>query len=193
MTKIILTGVLLLLLGATGCASSQRGPYAGQSEAARNPQRAQELTREAAGLIASDPIKAERLLREALGADLYHGPAHNNLGTIYLSRGELYEAASEFEWARKLMPGHPDPRLNLGIALERAGRVDAALEAYRTALGVYPNHLPTIQALTRCQLRFDRTDDQTAGWLDEIAMRGDERWGGWARQQAIALNAASGE
>jgi Flp pilus assembly protein TadD len=52
----------------------------------------------------SEPEKAERLLREALTADLWHGPAHNDLGVIHLRRNELYEAASEFEWARKLMP-----------------------------------------------------------------------------------------
>ena len=33
---------------------------------------------------------------------------HGNLGVLYLNRGELYEAASEFEWARRLLPGHPD-------------------------------------------------------------------------------------
>ena len=41
----------------------------------------------------------------------------------------LYDAAAEFEWARKLMPGHPDPRLNLAITLERAGREEGATAA----------------------------------------------------------------
>jgi len=57
------------------------------------------LTHEAATLIDADPATAEKLLREALTADLYHGPAHNNLGVLYLkmSPPKLYEAASEFE------------------------------------------------------------------------------------------------
>ena len=36
-------------------------------------------------VIASDPAKAESLLREALGYDLYHGAAHNNLGVLLLN------------------------------------------------------------------------------------------------------------
>lgn len=43
--------------------------------------------------------------------------------------GWLHKAASEFEWARKLMPGYPDPRLNLAMTLEEAGRIDEASEA----------------------------------------------------------------
>jgi len=36
-----------------------------------------------AGLIDSDPAKAAELLREALTADLFFGPAHNNLGVLH--------------------------------------------------------------------------------------------------------------
>ena len=103
---------------------------------------------------------------------------------MYLNQGKLYEAANEFEWARKLMPGHPDPRMNLALTLERAGRIDEALATYGTALEVYPNHLPTIQALARLQLRHDRTDERTGDFLEEIAMRGETpQWRDWAREQ----------
>ena len=182
---------ILIVLG--GCASTGTGPYATPSEAARDSLRAQRLTRQAVDLIHRDPERAETLLREALSADLYHGPAHNNLGIIHLERGELYEAAHEFEWARKLLPGHPDPRLNLAMTLERAGRIDEALATYDAALEVYPGHLPSIQALCRCQLRYRKTDDRTARMLDEIALRGEsERWRRWAREQAIKLTAREG-
>ncbi len=183
----MIRSVLLILFVSLvgGCASS--GPYAPLCESARDTRRAQDLTQRAADLILTDTAKAESLLRDALTADLYHGPAHNNLGTIYLERGQLYEAASEFEWARRLMPGHPDPRLNLGLALERAGKIDAALDSYRTALDVYPGHLPSIQALARCQIRHGRTDDRTPAWLEEIAMRGDAQWREWARERSFGL------
>ena len=109
---------------------------------------------------------------------------------LYLQQGKLYEAAGEFEWARKLMPGHPDPRMNLAVALERAGRIDEAIGAYRTALEVYPEHLPTIQALARAQLLHNRADDATAGMLQQIAMRGEtEQWRSWARAQRLRLGA----
>ena len=176
--------LLLCAFGlAFGCAQPINSPYKTPHEGARNPLRAQELTQQAAGLIDDDPEKAERRLREALAADLYHGPAHNNLGVVYLSQSKLYEAANEFEWARKLMPGHPDPRMNLALTLERAGRIDEALATYGTALEVYPNHLPTIQALARLQLRHRRPDDRTSGFLKEIALRSGPDWQQWARRQ----------
>ncbi len=179
------TSLILAVCGVAliGCAVSPRdaGPYQSQPAAARDPIEAQRLTMQAAALIDEDPEEAERLLREALSHDLYHGPAHNNLGAIYLARDDLYEAASEFEWARKLMPGHPDPRLNLGLALERAGRAGDAIDAYRTALDVYPGHLPSIKALVRCQLRHNKTDEKTDERLRDIAMTSDTEWSQWAQ------------
>lgn len=84
------------------------------------------------------------------------------------------------------MPGHPDPRLNLGIAMERAGRIDEALASYRAALEVYPGHLPSLQALTRTQLRNDRTDDSAQDSLREIALRAQsDSWRSWARTQLV--------
>ncbi|MEL6396623.1 MAG: tetratricopeptide repeat protein [Planctomycetota bacterium] len=174
----LLAGMSLAL---AGCGTS-RGPYQPMREGARNTVLAEQLTRRAADLIDTKPDRAEELLRQALAADLYHGPAHNNLGVVFLNRGLLYEAASEFQWARRLMPGNPDPRMNLGLALEQAGMIDDALDSYRTALEVYPEHLPTIQALARAQLRHDRADDRTPALLEKIAQRSaSSEWREWAR------------
>jgi len=177
---------LVLTVGCT--ATKPPGPYSPMSEVGRDPAASQRLTQEAAAVMATDPPRAESLLREALNADLYNGPAHNNLGALYLSQGKLYEAAGEFEWARKLMPGHPDPRLNLALTLEKAGRTDDALATYATALEVYPGHVPTMQALTRLQLRAGRTDDRTPRMLHEVALRGETpAWREWARFQRARL------
>lgn len=181
----VLFGLLVML---AGCASGS-GPYRPADASRRDTARAQELTSKAAELVFTEPEKAEPLLREALTADLYHGPAHNNLGVLYLNAGQLYEAASEFEWARKLMPGHPDPRLNLAMTLEEAGRIDEAAEAYQTALEVYPNHLPTLMGLTRMQIRTETSDDRTQQNLRTIVMRtGDPSWRRWAERELIRID-----
>ena len=70
---------------------------------------------------------------EALTRDLFYGPAHNNLGVVFLNQDKLYEAANEFEWARKLMPGQPDPHVNLAITMERAVRNEDAYKSYEAA------------------------------------------------------------
>lgn len=193
-----LAALLLLALALTtlsGCRAGSASPYATQSESERNPLRAQELTLEAAELLRRDSPNlraAEKLLRNALAADLYHGPAHNNLGVVYLKQSKLYEAASEFEWSRKLLPGHPDPRTNLALTLERAGRTDEALRTYASALEVYPNHVPTLQALTRLELRSSRTADHTRANLETIALQGaTPGWRTWAQAQLARSSAPS--
>ncbi len=168
----------------TACASHRPGPYQSQAETSRDPVRAERLSREAADLMATNPTKAEVLLRDALTADLYCGPAHNNLGVIHLSRGELYEAASEFEWARKLMPGHPDPRLNLALALHRAGKSMDAIAAARAALEVRPEYVPAKQALAFLLVHAGTRTDETDQLLDDVSLAGEtDRWRSWARME----------
>lgn len=172
-----------------GCASQRPpSPYlTGEESGARNPVKAQELAQRGADLLESDPVRAESLLREALTADLYHGPAHNNLGVLLLKRGELYAAAEEFQWARTLMPGHPDPRVNLALTFEKAGRFDDGLRECRTALEVRPGHLAAVQQLAKLQRRLNHSDAQTADLLRDIALRGDQTWRDWAQLQLAIL------
>jgi len=187
---------LLLLFAAalvggchSGATDSERDGYRPASESARNPLEAQRLTAEAVPLMVSEPEKAEQLLQQALTADLFHGPAHNNLGVLMLNAQppKLYEAAHEFEWAGKLMPGHPDPQHNLAMTLEAAARYDDAIASYRAALEVRQGHLPSLQALTSLQLRLDRTDDHTVEALRTIALQGTTpQWRAWASDRLRA-------
>ena len=184
--------VPVALLGA--CSQSRIGAYSTASEHQRNPLEAQRRTQKAAAQMHEDPESSESLLREALRADLYHGPAHHNLGVLLLKKKDLYGAANEFEWARKLMPGHPDPRVNLALTLERAGRTDEAMKTYEAALDVYPGYMPAIEAVTRLVLRrgsraganqhMTYSEEELRANLSEIAMRGSsERWRRWAAEQ----------
>lgn len=158
----------------------------------RNPLEAQKLSSMGAERLATQPQAAERYFRRALTHDLYFGPAHNNLGVLYLNRGMLYEAANEFEWARKLMPGHPDPRMNLGLTLERAARTDEALKAYASALEVYKEHIPTMQAIARLSVQRGVRDGESERILKEIALQGEtEEWREWAQQQLLRFTDAT--
>jgi Tfp pilus assembly protein PilF len=184
--------IVLLLATFAGCRSASPGPYQPLTESQRATVVAEDLNRTAADLIYTDPEEAERLLRDALTADLYHGPAHNNLGVLYLEEGKLYEAANEFEWARKLMPGAPDPRMNL--TLEVAGRVEDALREYETALEVAPEHVPTMQAMARLLMERDRSDERLPVLMESIAMRGEpEAWRAWARDARARLGTTEGD
>jgi len=173
---------IAILLLAAGCGATRTpGPYEVQPEAARNTTLAEKLTREAADLIRSEPERAEALLRAALSADLFYGPAHNNLGVLFLRQEKRYEAAQEFEWAKKLLPGQPDPRINLALCLEGAGDVVAALEQYEGALAVAPSSVAALQGAASLVMRAGRQDERLEPWLREIAMRGESvEWRDWA-------------
>ncbi len=183
---IVAAAVTATLLGA--CKSSAPlTAYNPPAESARNPVGADRLSRQAADAIDRGEMdRAEDLLRRALAHDLYFGPAHNNLGVVFLERGQLYEAANEFEWARKLMPSEPDPRVNLGLCLERAGRVEDAMASFDAALQVSPEHLPAIQGAALLAVRSGREEPKLTGWLDVIAVRGAGHWSVWARGTSSA-------
>jgi Tfp pilus assembly protein PilF len=177
----VLCGLLGLATTASSCSSTPTGPYNPPSEAARDTTKAERLNREAADVLVGDPASAERLLRDALTADIFFGPAHNNLGVVFLGEHKLYEAASEFEWAKKLLPDSPDPRVNLALCLEQAGRLDDAIAAYETALQVRPDYLAAVQGIACLMLRSGKNDERVGQWLEDIAMRSEEaEWKQWA-------------
>jgi tetratricopeptide (TPR) repeat protein len=176
---VVLAGLALL----AGCRTQTTvGPYQVPGEADRETSVAEKMNREAADIIDSNPSMAEALLRDALTKDLFFGPAHNNLGVVFLHQKKLYEAAHEFEWARKLLPGNPDPRVNLALTLESAGRLQEAFKTYETALEVAPEDLAAIEGLASLALRTNRDDPRLRGWLDQIALNASEPgWATWAR------------
>lgn len=184
--------VALLVFGglSAGCAGprASEGPYGDGGSPARDQARAGALVEEASEAMPDEPDRAEVLLREALEADLFHAKAHNNLGVLLLAKDDLYGAAHEFEWARKLLPGHPEPRLNLAITLERAGQVLEAQASYASALEVYPGYMPAIQGAARLAVAEGRRPAELRGWLDAIALGGESHvWRTWAQARAAEL------
>lgn len=163
-------------------------PYADTGEIRRNPARSQELQLAALRVIDTNPKEAERLLKEALAEDLFNGPAHNNLGVLYLKAEppKLYEAANEFEWAAKLLPGQPDPRHNRALVLELAGQINEAYASYESALEVAPQYMPAIQARASLAIRLGHESESVRPLLNEISIRGtSEPWRQWAKKQLV--------
>lgn len=187
---VVLTAVALL---ASCGGTTARGPYQSNGEHERDPNKAAGIYREAVALLDTDPTEAEALLRQALGYDLYHGAAHNNLGVLLLNQGKLYDAAEEFEWARKLLPGNPEPRVNLAMVLTKAGKHQDAVNVAKTALEVQPGNLQAAQTIAYIQVRNGVTDDTTKGHLERIVFQATEAaWAEWAKVQLVKLGAGNG-
>lgn len=128
--------------------------------------------------------QAEIELRKALDADLFFGPAHNNMGIVYYNTKRYYEAAWEFEYAMKLMPGKAEPRNNLGMVFEAALKLNDAAEWYEKALAIEPEAVHIKANLARVYLKDNRHDPRTRDLLETIVAE-DARpeWTQWARDQ----------
>ena len=186
-TAIMLSAAIIV----AGCANRPSTAEPVQSTAS-DPAAAESLAVQAGQILEADPAKAEQILREALALDPACGIAYNNLGVLAMrtspSRTEpdLFTAAENFQAAARLMPGRPDPRVNLGLVMERAGRLDDALAAYSAAVDASPSHLPSIQALTSLEYRLDRTNARTNERLKSISIHGtDPLWRCWAKDKLL--------
>jgi len=131
-----------LLTPIVACSTSPRSSYSSPREVDRSPLRAEQLTIRAAELIEEDPEQAERLLREALVADLFHGPAHNDLGVGLMEIGATVADEGNFEAARREFQASIDadpefaaPLFNMAILLMREG-MDAAAREYAARYAV---------------------------------------------------------
>ncbi|MDO5554801.1 MAG: tetratricopeptide repeat protein [Planctomycetia bacterium] len=139
--------------------------------------------------------KAENLFKEALIKDVDFGPAHNNLGRLYFEQEKNYLAAWEFEYAAKVMPDRYEPRNNLGLVMERVGKIDQAIEAYEMANTLCPNNPEIVGNLARTHWCRDKTNPRTRELMEHVVFI-DSRpcWVSWAKEQIACgkLNSAPG-
>src|SRR5262249_34054032 len=78
--------------------------------------------------------------------------AYNNLGSLYLQTGELSQALSSLETARKLEPDASHIRYNLAIARLRIGDRAGAIQALQQAIDLrrgYARALHLLDELTQ--------------------------------------------
>ena len=180
------------MLWITGCyrAGKVKTDYA---TVAASPDRdtaaARRHTRIATQLMEDDKLDdARKELKAALAADLFFGPAHNNLGSLYLKQKRYYLAAWEFQYAAKLMPNQAEPRNNLGMVFETVGRLDEAQQWYDKALALSPEAVEIAANLARIHTRKNINDERTRQLLAMVVMK-DQRseWVEWARQRLALI------
>jgi tetratricopeptide (TPR) repeat protein len=171
-----LTGASLLI----GCASPHRAPASAGLDlrAGGSPSGAQAR---AMARAEADADRARQLLESAIARDPFDGPTFNNLGALHFAAGRMRDAALAFAEARRLMPGAPEPRANLAMALEQAGLFDEAAEAYAAALECNPRHWPAILGLARLEGLTRSGSAEHIARLDLIAREApDPAWRAWA-------------
>jgi Tfp pilus assembly protein PilF len=184
---------MFLILTATGCQWHKQDHPAIYRTLALDPNRDTDAARRHNAnaiqfLKDSQPELAEAEFKAALAADLFFGPAHNNLGTLYYEQRKYYLAAWEFQYAVKLMPNSAEAKNNLGLVFEAVGKLDKAAEWYDKALALEPDSVEVIGNLARTYVRDKRNDARTRQLLDELVLK-DTRpeWVAWAKDRLALM------
>jgi Tfp pilus assembly protein PilF len=128
--------LLLLALGATGCASSAP---ASQAADMKQLQARAAYERGLGHLRDRQPSLALSALQEAIALDGSPPIYWNTLGLLYLQFGRLDDALAQFRKAAELDPEYAEAHLNSGVVLAEAAQWDQAVASYRKAIA-----LPTL-------------------------------------------------
>ena len=86
-----------------------------------------------------DPDRAIEAFRKALELDPNYGLVHNELGYIYLRRGDYPKAVEHLQKYAALSPGEANPLDSLAEAYFWMGRLDESLAKYQEALKIKPD------------------------------------------------------
>lgn len=171
----------------SGCAlldDRKSSEYSTISTASADTNKARNLNAKGVELFQKGKLdKAERHFRDALISDVDFGPAHNNLGHLYLAQKQLYLAAWEFELAANTMPNRFEPQLNLGLVYQQAKRFDQAEEFYRMAYSQAPQNADTIGYLVRLLVLVEGDKYEINRLLHELLTHESrEDWQCWANE-----------
>jgi len=100
------------------------------------------------------------IYEEAIANDPINPGPYYLLGKLYATLGRVDEAEQMMASATKLDPGYlPYAHLTLGVALTRAGKVEAAIEHFRQALAADPNLGLASYNLGLCLLNAGKVDE----------------------------------
>ena len=91
-------------------------------------------------VFAYDDKKEEHYLLETIERNKFFTDAHNNLGVIYLNRGDYDQALKYFKNAVDIDPGYKVGYMNQGVVYERKGQYHDAVEMYKAVLEKYPKY-----------------------------------------------------
>ncbi len=126
---------------------------------------------------------AETHLLKAIAADAGFAAAHNNLGHVYFHQSRLVLAVREFHRAAELLPAHPEPRNNLGLVYEAAGKLDEAVDCYQQAWKLDSVRAEYLGNLARARVRRGDPAGEVLPLLTRIAQTDPRRdWAKWAQE-----------
>jgi tetratricopeptide (TPR) repeat protein len=123
---------------------------------------------------------SERLWTHALAVTSGNDVAHNNLGFLFLRRGELDNAISHFQTALNIRSTNAETHYNLGAALihnnlgnalARKGLADDAITHYQEAVKLRPDYADAYYNFGSVLLQEGRIDEAITQWQKALAIQ----------------------
>ena len=123
---------------------------------------------------------SENLWTHALSVTSNNDVAHNNLGFLFLRRGELDQAISHFQTALNIRSSNAEAHYNLGAALihnnlgnalARKGFSDEAISHYQEAVRLRTDYADAHYNFGSVLLQQGRIDEAIAHWQKALAIQ----------------------
>jgi protein O-mannosyl-transferase len=116
---------------------------------------------------------SETLFIHTLAVTNNNDVALNNLGIIFLDKGQLDEAISKLQAAIDLRPENGPAHDNLAKALLRKGQVAEAMVHYRKFLEIEPGNVEARNTLGTALIQQGRVREAIDQWQDALAIQPD--------------------
>jgi tetratricopeptide (TPR) repeat protein len=114
---------------------------------------------------------SETLWTHTLAVTSDNDVAENNLGIIFLGRGQVDEAISRFQTAVDLRPENAPAHDNLAKAFLQKGRVPDAMLHYRKLLEIQPDNVEARNILGTDLIQQGRVREAIEQWQETLAMQ----------------------
>ena len=99
--------------------------------------------------------------------------ALNNLGIVYLEKGQLDDAIAKLQSAIDLRPENGPAHDNLAKALLQKGRAEEAMVHYRKFLEIEPENVEARNILGTALIQQGRASEAIAQWQEALAIQPD--------------------
>ena len=116
---------------------------------------------------------SETLFKHALAVTTNNDVAENNLGIVYLGRGNLDEAISLLQAAVDLRPDNSPAHENLAKALLQKGKVTDALIHYRKLLELQPDNIEVHNIVGTVLIQQGRIREGVEEWQKVLEIQPD--------------------
>ena len=113
---------------------------------------------------------SETLFTHALAVTRHNDVAENNLGIIFLQKGQLDDAISRLQAAIDLRPENGPAHNNLAKALLQKGRIAEAMVHYRKFLEIEPKNVEARNILGTALIQQGRIREAIEQWQDALAI-----------------------